>query len=94
MVGLAAVTWAIWLAHNRATFEKKMTKMPFEIVFSACSFLLYGAGLQHEGDAKVLRSGTEMIRSSTMNLMRLCAVSGNQLREHRLVLMRVFLELS
>ena len=40
-VGLAATCWAIWLACNRATFEKKQIKTPFEIVFSMCSFLLY-----------------------------------------------------
>ncbi|KAM3299505.1 hypothetical protein ACQJBY_040812 [Aegilops geniculata] len=71
-VGLAAVTWAIWLARNRATFENKLIKSPFEIVFSACSFLLYWAGLQKQGDAEELRQGAEMIRSSTSRLMALC----------------------
>ena len=71
-VGLAAVTWGIWLARNKATFEKKLIKSPFEIVFSACSFLLYWAGLQPEEEAMRLRQGTEMIRSSMTRLMAMC----------------------
>ena len=74
-VGLAAVTWAIWLARNRATFEKKLIKSPFEIVYSACSFLLYWAGLQAGEDIKQLRAGAEMIRNGTMLLMRACDMS-------------------
>lgn len=56
-VGLAAVTWAIWLARNKATFEKQLIKSPSEIVFSACSFLLYWAGLQPVEEAARLRQG-------------------------------------
>ncbi|KAF7035370.1 hypothetical protein CFC21_046261 [Triticum aestivum] len=71
-VGLAATCWAIWLARNRATFEKKQIKTPFEIVFSLCSFLLYWTWLQQGEDAKELRTGAEMIRASTMQLMKMC----------------------
>ena len=71
-VGLAAACWAIWLARNRATFEKKLIKTPFEIVFFMCSFLLYWTGLQEEEGAKELRSGAEMIRSSMMRMMEMC----------------------
>ena len=76
IVGLAAVTWAIWLARNRATFEKKFIKSPFEVVFSICSFLLYWACLQPAGRAKKLQQGAKMVRSSsTMKLMKLCDTS-------------------
>ncbi|KAF7001427.1 hypothetical protein CFC21_017101 [Triticum aestivum] len=71
-VGLAAVCWAIWLARNQATFEKKQIKTPFEIVFSVCSFLLYWAGLQQGDGVKELRSGAAMVRSSTMSMMKMC----------------------
>ncbi|XBH74813.1 hypothetical protein VPH35_101691 [Triticum aestivum] len=71
-VGLAATCWAIWLARNRATFEKKQIKTPFEILFSLCSFLLYWTELQQGEDAKELRAGAEMIRASTMQLMKMC----------------------
>ncbi|XBI42632.1 hypothetical protein VPH35_126939 [Triticum aestivum] len=74
-VGLAATCWAIRLARNKATFEKKQIKSPFEIVFSICSFLLYWIGLQKGDDADKLRSGAEMIRTSTMQLMRLCGAN-------------------
>ncbi|KAF7047880.1 hypothetical protein CFC21_056736 [Triticum aestivum] len=71
-VGLAATCWAIWLARNRATFEKKQIKTPFEIVFSLCSFLLYWTGLQKGEAAGELRAGAEMIRNGMLQLMRLC----------------------
>lgn len=74
-VGLAAVTWAIWLARNRATFEKFLIKSPFEIVFSVCSFLLYWTGLQPQRGAAKLRQGVEMLRSSTVKLMKICEES-------------------
>uniref|UniRef100_A0A453HW59 Uncharacterized protein n=1 Tax=Aegilops tauschii subsp. strangulata TaxID=200361 RepID=A0A453HW59_AEGTS len=62
----------IWLARNRATFEKKQIKTPFEIVFSLCFFLLYWTGLHQGEDAKELRTGAEMIRTSTLQLMKMC----------------------
>lgn len=46
-VGLAPICWAIWLARNRATFEFKWINSPFEIVFTACTFMIYWAGLQN-----------------------------------------------
>ena len=42
----------IWLACNRATFEKKLIKSPFKIVFATCSILVYWAGLQKGDSAK------------------------------------------
>ena len=74
-VGLAAACWAIWLARNRATFGKKQIKTPFEIVFSLCSFLLYWTGLQQGDAARELRTGAEMVRTSTMQLMKMCDVA-------------------
>ncbi|KAM3408255.1 hypothetical protein ACQJBY_001436 [Aegilops geniculata] len=71
-VGLAAVTWAIWLARNKATFEKQLIKSPFEIVYSPCPFLLYWAGLQPVEEAAILRLRTEMIRASTTRWMAMC----------------------
>uniref|UniRef100_A0A453D9S9 Uncharacterized protein n=1 Tax=Aegilops tauschii subsp. strangulata TaxID=200361 RepID=A0A453D9S9_AEGTS len=62
----------IWLARNRATFEKKLIKTPFEIVFAMCSFLHYWTGLQQGDDAKELRAGAEQIRASIMQLVKMC----------------------
>ena len=75
IVGLAAVTWAIRLARNRATFEHKKVKTPFEIVFPTCSFLLQWAGLQKESDTAILRGGTERLHSNMMNLMKIRAAA-------------------
>ena len=71
-MALGAVTWSIWPAQNSATFEKKMIKSPFEIVFTVVSFLLHWAGLQAGDDLKELRAGVKMIRNGTLMLMRTC----------------------
>ena len=52
-----------------------MIKSPFEIVFTAVSFLLYWAGLQAGEDIKQLRAGAEMIRNGALLLMRACDAS-------------------
>jgi hypothetical protein len=49
MLGLAAIFWAIWKAWNKFCFEKKVIKNPSEIIFSACMFMKYWAGL-YTGD--------------------------------------------
>lgn len=51
---------------------KQMIETPFEIVFSMCLFLLYWAGLQKGGDTEELRSGVEMVRANTVQLMKMC----------------------
>ncbi|KAE8783638.1 calcium-dependent protein kinase [Hordeum vulgare] len=40
------ICWALWLARNRATFEKKWINNPFEIVFTSCAFMQYLTGHQ------------------------------------------------
>lgn len=70
-VGLAAACWAIWLVRNRATFENKMIKTPFKIMFLMCSFILYWARLQQEDNAGELCSSAETMRSNTMQLMKM-----------------------
>lgn len=52
-----------------------MIKTLFEIVFFACFVLIYWADLQKEGNVKILRTGAELLRSNTMNLMRICEVT-------------------
>jgi hypothetical protein len=53
MLGVAAVCWAMWKCCNRVCFEKKIIKNPGEIVFAACAFIWYGAGLYSGGGSKV-----------------------------------------
>jgi len=42
---LAAVSWAIWKCRNKACFDSKTIKHPVEIIYHACSFMSYWAGL-------------------------------------------------
>uniref|UniRef100_A0A0A9DW78 Uncharacterized protein n=1 Tax=Arundo donax TaxID=35708 RepID=A0A0A9DW78_ARUDO len=41
----AAISWVIWKARNRASFDKKIISAPSDIIYSACSFLRYWADL-------------------------------------------------
>uniref|UniRef100_A0A8I6Z0C5 Reverse transcriptase zinc-binding domain-containing protein n=1 Tax=Hordeum vulgare subsp. vulgare TaxID=112509 RepID=A0A8I6Z0C5_HORVV len=70
--GVAAICWAIWLARNRATFEKKWINTPFEIVFTTCAFLKYWAGLQKPVMMEVVKKGADMLKENTSQLLLLC----------------------
>lgn len=71
-VGLAAICWAIWLARNRATFEPKWINSHFEVVFTACTFLIYWAGLQKPDMVQVVRKGAELLKMKASQMMLLC----------------------
>uniref|UniRef100_A0A8I6X4B9 Uncharacterized protein n=1 Tax=Hordeum vulgare subsp. vulgare TaxID=112509 RepID=A0A8I6X4B9_HORVV len=71
-IGLAAVCWAMWLARNRATSEKKWINTPFEIVFTACAFLEYWAGLQKPMMTEVVKKGDEMLKENASQMLLLC----------------------
>lgn len=71
-VGLAAIAWAIWNDRNRANLRVQNDEDPFRDFLLCLLFFIYWACLQKEGDAKVLRTGVELLRSNTTNLMRIC----------------------
>ena len=71
-VGLAAICWAIWLARNSATFERKWINTPFEVVFTSCAFLNYWAGLQKPGMMEVVKKGAEMLKENASQMLLLC----------------------
>lgn len=71
-VGLAAICWAIWLARNRTTFERKWINSPFEIAFTACAFLKYWAGLQKPVMMEVVKKGAEMLKENAWQMLLLC----------------------
>ena len=71
-VGLAAICWAIWLARKRATLECKWINSPFEIVFTACAFLMYWAGLQKPELEEIVKKGAEMLKENTTHMILLC----------------------
>jgi hypothetical protein len=69
MVGLAAVCWAIWKGRNKTCFEKKQIKNPGEILFAACAFLRYWAGLQNEETRQLINSGVDLMMRTAMKLL-------------------------
>uniref|UniRef100_A0A8I6WUD9 Reverse transcriptase zinc-binding domain-containing protein n=1 Tax=Hordeum vulgare subsp. vulgare TaxID=112509 RepID=A0A8I6WUD9_HORVV len=71
-VGLAAICSAIWLARNRATFEKKWINTSFEIVFTTCAFLKYWAGLQKPVMMEVVKKGADMLKENAPHMLLLC----------------------
>jgi hypothetical protein len=69
MLGLAAISWAIWKARNRACFEKKLIKHPIEIIFSACTFMQYWAGLYPEEAQRLIRDGVDLMMTTAIKLI-------------------------
>ena len=70
--GLAAICWAIWNCRNQATFEHKSLKSPFNVVYAACGFLMYWAGLQKPEIGEMVKKGAEMLKENTTQMMLLC----------------------
>jgi hypothetical protein len=69
MLGLAAICWAIWKARNKTCFEKKLIRDPCDIMFSACSFIHYWAGLYSEETQVVIRSGVETMMRTAFRIL-------------------------
>ena len=55
--GLAALCWAIWNCRNQATFEQKKLKTPFAVIYSACGFISYWAGMMTGADREAMEGG-------------------------------------
>lgn len=73
--GLAAVCWAIWNCCNKATFEFKMPRSLFHVVFSACVFLEYWAGLLKGEDREAMVRGAWPLRDNAGTMMRISAAA-------------------
>ncbi|KAI5014948.1 hypothetical protein ZWY2020_056338 [Hordeum vulgare] len=81
-VGLTTICWALWLARNRATFEKKWINTPFEIVFTVCAFIQYWTGLQKLEMAEVIKKGAEMLKENASQMLLLCGPPMRESSEH------------
>jgi hypothetical protein len=68
MFSLDAICWTIWKARNRACFEKKFIKNPNEVIFSACLFMHFWAGL-FKGDMKEkVKAGAEVLMNVAVSI--------------------------
>jgi hypothetical protein len=70
MFGLAVICWAVWKARNSVCFEKKHINNPIEILFSACSFIHYWAGLYLEITKNMIEAGVNMMMKTTFQMIK------------------------
>jgi hypothetical protein len=70
MLGLAEICWAIWKARNKVCLGKKLIKDPVEIIFSACSYMFYWAGLYSEDMQSMISAGVETMMWAAIRIMR------------------------
>lgn len=80
--GLAAIIWATWKTRNRCCFDKKSINHPCEILFYACSFMRYWAGLYSSEMQEVIAAGVNTMMKTAMNLI------GNQGRRAPVLLIK------
>ncbi|KAF7016307.1 hypothetical protein CFC21_029951 [Triticum aestivum] len=74
--GLAALCWAMWNSRNRATFEFKKLRSPFDVIYSACGYITYWAGLMMGEEREAMERGAKMLRINALNMMRICTAPG------------------
>ncbi|KAF6984162.1 hypothetical protein CFC21_002207 [Triticum aestivum] len=78
--GLAALCWAMWNCRNKKIFEFKELKSPFNVVYSACGYISYWAGLLSGEDREAMERGSKMLRINTSSLMRICVAPSDAMR--------------
>jgi hypothetical protein len=68
MFGFTAICWDTWICRNKACFKNRIIKNPCEILFSACAFMCYLAGLYPEAQ-KLIKAGVEVMMQMTLKLL-------------------------
>ena len=66
---LAAICWATWKTRNDACFNAKMISHPAEIVYYACAFLNYWAGLHKEEIQTQIKDGIGLLLSLACQML-------------------------
>ena len=51
----------VWTLRNKVTFDNHVVRSPLEAVFTACSFMLYWAGLLKEDDKVKFQTGVKRL---------------------------------
>jgi hypothetical protein len=70
MLGLDVICWAIWKTRNMVWFEKKMLANPINIIFFACAFIRYWAGLYSQETQRLIKDGVEVMMTTALKLIR------------------------
>ena len=63
---IAAVCWSLWTTRNKMTFDKYKLRNPISIVFTACAFLTYWAGLYSGDDKEAITGGAAQLKKMAM----------------------------
>lgn len=61
MLCISAICWVTWTVRNKVTFDAHVVRTTLEIVFTACSFLMYWTGLLKIEDRETLQGALQKV---------------------------------
>ena len=68
-------------AATKLPLKRKKLRTPFDIVFSACGYITYWAGLMSEADREAMEHGAKMLRTNASTMMRICTAPGGVMED-------------